>query len=388
MVQALKPGGALGLLCSNKFLTNKAGASMRRLLCSELDLHELVDLGDTRLFEAAVLPVIVSGRRQPPLGLDVRFRSIYEAKPFEGAKVETFDSPLAAMEACSSGLVADGDRYFFIKDGVLDGSAGPDLPWNPVDPDTRKKFEVLRRAEAKELGSLGKIRVGVKTTADPVFIRDDWAELRDDQRPELELLHPLLTHHEIQAWSVSEGDRQILYPHRDEDGRARPVDLSDFPKAAAYLETYRDRLAGRSYVAEAGREWFEIWVPQKPALWSRRKVVFPDIAETPRFAVDTSGAVVNGDCYWIVVDDADLADVVTAVGNSSFCTWFYDAACGNFLYSGRRRFMTQYIERLPIPSPSDELLGTIAECRSDTDQDRLDRVIWSALGLEEPRRDL
>ena len=63
MIQALAPGGALGLLCSNKFLTNRTGASLRRVLLDELQLNEIVDLGDTKLFDAAVLPVIVSGTR-------------------------------------------------------------------------------------------------------------------------------------------------------------------------------------------------------------------------------------------------------------------------------------------------------------------------------------
>ncbi|MCY4456377.1 MAG: hypothetical protein OXB90_00325, partial [Acidimicrobiaceae bacterium] len=60
-------------------------------------------------------------------------------------------------------------------------------------------------------------------------------------------------------------------------------------------------LEGRAYVIEGGRNWFEIWVPQKPALWTQQKIVFPDIADAPRFAIDRSGSIVNGDCYWMVV---------------------------------------------------------------------------------------
>ena len=88
----------------------------------------------------------------------------------------------------------------------------------------------------------------------------------------------------------------------------------------------------------------------------------------------------------MIVDDDDLADVITAVGNSSFCTWFYDAACGNFLYSGRRRFMTQYMERLPIPDPTPELVQRIREYRSAEDFTAIDALIWSALGFEQPLR--
>ena len=82
----------------------------------------------------------------------------------------------------------------------------------------------------------------------------------------------------------------------------------------------------------------------------------------------------------MVVDDDDLAEVITAVGNSNFCTWFYDAACGNFLYAGRRRFMTQYIERLPIPDPKPDLVRRIREYRSEGNYADIDKLIWLSLG--------
>lgn len=389
MIQALVPGGAIGLLCSNKFLTNRAGSSMRQLLLRELELHELVDLGDTKLFEAAVLPVIVSGSRarsRSDRAQAPRFRSIYEVKP---CQIVEEAQPLPVLEALTNrtpGVIEDSGRTFTIREGLLDGDAGSDLPWNPMDKESKARFDILRRSDTSALGDLGKIRVGVKTTADPVFIRSDWSDLSEAHRPEEELLRPLLTHHDIDRWSANLGSRKILYPHKDTNGRATAIDLDDFPRTATYLEQHRDRLEGRSYVIEAGRKWFEIWVPQKPALWALPKIVFPDIAESPRFAFDRSGAIVNGDCYWIVMEDEDVAEVVTAVGNSSFCTWFYDTACGNFLYAGRRRFMTQYVERLPIPKPTPFLADEIRSLRAGGCAEDLDALIWSALGLEQVRR--
>ena len=389
MIQALVPGGAIGLLCSNKFLTNKTGISMRQLLLRELELRELVDLGDTKLFHAAVLPVIVSGSRvkSSTNGARVpRFRAVYEAKPNQLTEQPLSMSVLDALTRQSAGVVEDSGRMFTIREGQLDREGGPELPWNPVDAEARARFGCLRQAKTTEFGAIGKIRVGVKTTADPVFIRSDWADFLERDRPEDELLRPLLTHKDIEQWSARPGSRQILYPHEDLNGRTAAIDLDRFPRAASYLELHRARLERRKYVIESGRKWSEIWVPQKPALWSQPKVVFPDIAESPRFAIDRSGAIVNGDCYWTVIDDEELAEVVVAVGNSSFCTWFYDAACGNFLYAGRRRFMTQYMERLPIPKPTPALVDEIRALRINDRADELDALVWSALGLKQVGR--
>ena len=356
MIQTLAPGGALGLLCSNKFLTNRTGSSMRRLLLRELELCELVDLGDTKLFDAAVLPVIITGTRaisNLDRPLVTRFRSVYEVAPSRLVEVPRPIPVLKALTDRTSGVIEDSGRTFAIREGLLDSDASPDRPWNPMDAESKARFVALRRSKVAELGAIGKVRVGVKTTADLVFIRADWSDLPAEQCPEENLLRPLLTHKDIKPWSASPGSRQILYPYKDSNGRAEPIDLGLFPRTATYLEQHRERLESRKYVIAAGREWFEIWVPHKPALWKKPKVVFPDIAVSPRFAIDNSGAIVNGDCYWILIEDEDLAEVVTAVGNSSFCTWFYDVACGNFLYAGRRRFMTQYMNHLPIPEAAE-----------------------------------
>src|SRR5256885_12094823 len=47
------------------------------------------------------------------------------------------------------------------------------------------------------------------------------------------------------------------------------------------LERHREALEARRYVVEAGRQWYELWVPQDPAAWEAPKLVFRDISEHP-----------------------------------------------------------------------------------------------------------
>jgi hypothetical protein len=114
-------------------------------------------------------------------------------------------------------------------------------------------------------------------------------------------------------------------------------------------------LEAREYISKSRRSWFEIWVPQNPESWSKPKIVFRDIAAVPTFWMDMDGAIVNGDCYWLTNDfkkDDDLLWLCLAVGNSSFIEVFYDHSFNNKLYAGRRRFMTQYVEKFPLPDPA------------------------------------
>jgi adenine-specific DNA-methyltransferase len=99
-------------------------------------------------------------------------------------------------------------------------------------------------------------------------------------------------------------------------------------------------------------------VPQNPDAWKHRKIVFRDISEQPEFWLDTSGAIVNGDCYWIEINDDVFEDVVylaLAIANSKFIEKYYDVKFNTKLYSGKRRYMSQYVEQFPIPLYSSEL---------------------------------
>jgi hypothetical protein len=249
---------------------------------------------------------------------------------------------------------------------------------------------------------IGKIRVGVKTCADDVFIRSDWTDICDEIEPEL--LRPLITHHIARRFKAQGSDRprRILYPHEAIDGSRGPVDLSKYPVSREYLERYRAILEGRKYVLEAGRKWYEIWVPQDPAAWERPKLVLRDIADRPTFWLDMEESIVNGDCYWLVASnshDADLLWLAAAVANSTFAESFYDHRFNNKLYAGRRRFMTQYVEQFPLPDPQSPIARTLIERAKEIYQllpsgdaraleHELDACVWTAFGLdaEEVRR--
>lgn len=363
MTPRLVEGGVLGLLCSNRFLTTQGGRSLRSLLLRDYDIAELWDLGDTKLFAASVLPALVVARRaHEPAGRPGAFVRVYEDAPRTG-EPRPADSLLDALDGGAEGAVAVGGRVFAIERGELVDPA-PDRPWRVTSSRGSRWLATVERRSAGRFGDVGRIRVGVKTTADSVFIRPRWDDLPEEARPEGALLHPLLTHRVAARWRASDdpgGARSVLYPHELRDGRRGAVDLARFPRAAAYLEPHRTRLEGRDYLRAAGRAWYEIWVPHQPGAWAAPKLVWPDISDRPRFFLDGSGAIVNGDCYWLSCGDRseDEVALALAVANSSFALRHYDLCCGNRLYSGRRRFVTQYLEALPMPEASGAALRDV-----------------------------
>jgi methylase of polypeptide subunit release factors len=397
MANVLKAGGVLGLLTSNRFLTVKSGASLRHLLRNEFDLEAIYDLGDTKLFAAAVLPVIVVARKQRASNASCVFDRVYEYRPNAEAATPAHECA-GVLDAFRDhnvkGLVRTNTGTFRIERGVL-AAADNDEAWSLSTSDYR---EWLNRVEAQRgcsFDDVANIRVGIKTTADEVFIRDDWESLPNRLQPEAELLHPLLTHIETERWIPTSPRRKVLYTHAVENGKRVAIKLKDYPRARAYLESHKERLSSRRYVIEAGRQWYEIWVPHNPLDWTRPKIASPDISEEPRFCFDPSGAIVNGDCYWMTLRPGFKSDwllLLLAVANSSFVTRYYDIAFHNKLYAGRRRFMTQYIKKFPLPrleAPvAQRIIQVVGEriakkARDEARESEIDQLVWESFGLVE-----
>lgn len=356
MSRLLADDGVLALLCSNRFMTTRSGAAMRSILAAEFRLHRIIDLGDTRLFPAAVLPaIVIASRGRPPAGSTARFVRIERASTLGQDRPEQHASLLEALASGARGSIRVGQSGFRIVRGTFRPGSDGRTTWSLLSDRERAWIEQVERRTARRFAEVVHIRVGIKSTADQVFVRQDWDALPADRRPEQRLLRPLLDRSVAAAYRASAAPRlRVLYPHQVEAGLRRAVPLEDHPHARAYLEQHRRRLAGRRYVTEAKRNWYELWVPHDPDGWAQTKIVTPDISDRPRFFLDESGAVVQGNCYWMTLrpghSRTDLL-LILAVANSSLALRYYDLVCANRLYSGRRRFITQYLNRFPLPDP-------------------------------------
>lgn len=391
IAQVLKPKGVAGIIVSNRFMTTRSGASVRQALLERFSLQHIIDFGDSKLFTAAVLPAVLIANGQQDVGGNLPgFSSLYETHEASSAEVMT---PIDAMRHSGVVQVIDG-RRFLVQHGLLNTSGTLNGVWRIATKATDSWLATVKAHTWKTFGEIGKIRVGVKSCADKVFIRTDWHSLAEDSRPEL--LRPLITHHIARRFKAIEPktQREILYPHEVIQGLRQAVDLSLYPKSLAYLSCHRTRLESRKYLIEAGREWYELWVPQEPSAWSQTKLVFRDIAKEPTFWIDKDGSVVNGDCYWMICnsDQTDILWLAAAVGNSHFIERFYDSCFHNKLYAGRRRFMTQYVEKFPLPDPlsdiskqiiakSKQIYECISFSNTDLLQEELEEMVWRAFGL-------
>ena len=424
IAKSMRPDAVAGMIVSNRFMSTKSGKGVREAFANEYRVQHVWDFGDTKLFDAAVLPAVIvaTGSQLPGKSADnanrnrnkgVRFSSVYETSGSATniARPRTAENVVAAVArrptASSSCVRIDDGRELTVQHGRLDTGEDSSQVWRLATRKSNQWLATVRKRTWKLFGDIGSIRVGVKTCADRVFIRDDWDSLGKQQRPEL--LKRLTTHHvarPFRAKAPGNGKKakQILYPHRATGKRngersgatsQLSIDLDKYPNSKAYLLSHAKTLKSRKYVTNAGRQWYEIWVPQDPAQWKKTKLVFRDIAAEPCFWIDKAGSVINGDCYWMTCDDSKLENLLwlaAAVGNSTFIEQFYDHRFHNKLYAGRRRFLTQYVREFPLPKPSLKRSQQIIEIaksihaapdhkEAPAKMEKVNRLVWQSFGL-------
>ncbi|MEF1192102.1 N-6 DNA methylase, partial [Vibrio parahaemolyticus] len=93
MSKCLSEDGVAGVIVSNRFLTTKGTGALRQSLYDLYDIYNIWDFGDTKLFEAAVLPaVLLFSLRKNNVETPTNFCSIYEtndeAKSFSETPVD------------------------------------------------------------------------------------------------------------------------------------------------------------------------------------------------------------------------------------------------------------------------------------------------------------
>lgn len=386
--------GFMATITSNRFLSIKSGKVIRDYLLDNLDVKEIYDLGDTKLFEGiAVLPALVfSQNKSSSCQKSPVFKTIYETTINEYKDIRDLDSIVDVLSSETDEIFSTNSRFYEYKVGNLELDGSEDAVWTISNKKTKDWLSKVEENTWKKFKEVSKTRVGVKSTADKIFIRTDWEDFKNPP----ELLRELITSQYANPFhaKLPKKKKRIIYPHIIVDNEKTVVDLDEYPNAKSYFEEHKEKLSSRKYLIDAGRAWYSLWVPHNPKLWERPKIVFHDISEKPKFWIDLDGRIVNGECYWITLNedvDDNLLWLCLAVANSLFIEKYYDHKFNNKLYSGKRRFMKQYVEQFPLPDPNNRISKDLAELAKEIALnpskdnhdliDRINQLVFEAFGV-------
>ncbi|WP_018267791.1 Eco57I restriction-modification methylase domain-containing protein [Methylosinus sp. LW4] len=328
-VRLLREGGRLGFISSSSFFRTGAGESLRRFLAENATVESVVDFGDVRVFDDVVTyPAIVTLKKSADRG-DLSFLLLKDRAPKDlEAEFAENARPMPQARLGAAFWRFEVEALARLRDKIAQGR------------------KTLRETYGAPLW-------GIKTGLNDAFVIDGAtrdALVAADPRS-AEILKPYCRGGSIGRWRAAREDWLV-------DAPKGAFDIAEYPAVAAWLAPLRERLERRA----TRQKWFELQQAQLAyrAGFAAPKIVFPDISQGPKFALDESGGLIDATCFCLPC--ADLA--LLAFLNSRLC-WFVLHAVSNPLRGGkwRLRLKAQYLEPLPLPdlaSPVAERLVALA----------------------------
>lgn len=365
----LKKDGKLCLITSNKYLTANYGVGIRTYLSNSKHVRGIVDLYDTKFFGAAVLPAIIlceNNRNDEHVKYIGIKSTIKESTHVCADTSELFEYIINGININGHVVELDTNRFEItssLVDIPLDGKTWNFSSGNEID--LKSKLEEKKYCELKDLLD---VCVGIKTTADTVFVKPMTRKFIEECGFEEEVIYPLIQSFDVDKWKISWGeskkDRYIMYPHYEENGTMSAIPLEKIPNAKKYLDSNATLLKGRKYLTESKtRQWYECWVPQKLSKFQKTKIITRDIVSHNSFAMDDMGMLCQGNTFFLnrhdtifcsrysELNDEDFYPFMLGVLNSKVME-YYQKMISGCLYSQKYRYTTTNLNRWPIPEIS------------------------------------
>ncbi len=357
----LASGGALGFICADRWMKNRYGAPLRKLVAEQYHLKIYVDMTGTDAFnqEVDAYPAITVICREP--GGPTRIAHCPEISATSLAK-------LSALLTSSSPLAAGGEVH------EMEGVAAGESPWLIESGD---QLALLRRLE-KEFPLLEetgcKVGIGVATGADKIYI-GDYAAL--DVEPECKL--PLVMTRDIQSGEVQWRGQGVINPFGNGDEVA---DLAAYPRLRQYLEQHRAQIARRHCAQKNPAGWYRTIDRIFPALCHKPKLLIPDIKGEAHIVFEAGEYYPHHNLYYVTSDIWDLR-ALQAVLLSSISRLFV-AIYSTKMRGGFLRFQAQYLRRIRLPQwrdVPDALREELRDAAIRRDLDACNRAVFSLYGL-------
>ncbi|MDP2658918.1 MAG: Eco57I restriction-modification methylase domain-containing protein [Candidatus Deferrimicrobium sp.] len=321
----LEPGGVLGFICADRWMKNRYGGPLRRMVSVGYHLRHYVDMVDTPAFhsEVSAYPAITIIAREEQGKTRLAHRPEVNRKSLSKLATE-MTGPAGSL----TGSVKE----------VVDVAIG-DAPWILESFD---QLAVVRRLEAtfptmEEAGC--RVGIGVATGADRVFIAP-YETL--DVEPDRKL--PLVTTKDIASGVVRWLGSGVVNPFRDDGGL---VDLRQYPKLAAYLGEHEELVRKRNVARNNPTNWFRTIDRIYPELARKPKLLIPDIKGKAHIVFEGGKLYPHHNLYYITSEEWNLR-ALRAVLLSGIARLFV-STYSTKMRGGFLRFQAQYLRRIRLP---------------------------------------
>lgn len=331
----LKQNGSLCFITSNKFFRAAYGKKMREFFTTQVTLSKIIDFRHLPVFDATAYPAIISALNKKtdndPILQTTTIQEIGDIHNISHA-LEQY-----AVESKVSEMPVDG--------------------WVLAEGAVKTLLQKVRSRGTPLKDYVGRFSYGIKTGLNEAFAISEKkkSELLSNDPKSDDLIKPWLRGKDIKKWHNSKSNLfAIIVPY------GFHKKLENYPAILNHLKGFEDKLRARGQ-CEGTRNspgtqqhhWLEL--DNNPneafiATFSTPKITWGNLATSPKFTYDETGAFISAPAN--IIPTVDLA--LLGILNSPVCHWLIslDAAerSGGYL-----EFKPMYVGKIPIPDVSDDV---------------------------------
>ena len=355
--------GQLGFICADRWMKNRYGGPLRRLVAEHFHLKTYVDMFGTPAFHAEVIayPAITIIAR-PSKG-KARPTRIAHRPEIAAAILTRLAAELTAPKLPKHSTARE-----------MEGVAAGAEPWILESSD---QLALVRQLEASfpTIEDAGcKVGIGVATGADGAFIgRYDELDVEPDRKL------PLVMTGDILTGEVEWRGLGVINPFADAGGL---VNLADYPRLKQYLEARKPEIARRHVAQKAPANWYRTIDRITPALAAKPKLLIPDIKGEAHVVHEDGRLYPHHNLYFITSETWDLK-ALQAVLMSGIARLFV-AIYSTRMHGGFLRFQAQYLRRIRLPewqNVPDNIKRALIAAAERGDQAACNKAVFKLYGL-------
>ncbi|MBE2278876.1 MAG: Eco57I restriction-modification methylase domain-containing protein [Ignavibacteriaceae bacterium] len=303
--------GKVNFICSNRWMKNKYGEQLRKLLNSSYHISLIVEIDCDEVFDEKVTayPAITLIENKNSTGF------------FEG-KIEKL-SQLSQLKK-SFHLGNDKECKFLFSGQILNSN-----------------FSTIEE-------QCFKIGIGSATGADNIFIRC----IKDFGNIEKDVLIPMVKSENIIDGKIIDVDQALLNP----DGLFSQcfINSNHYPNAEKYLEANREKLSNRYIAKKNPEKWYKTIDKIDPLLTKRPKILIPDIKKNGSSIVLDCGNYYPHHNIYFITHCANEIIPLQVLGAFLLSDNIYKQMQNNsvLMRGGYFRWQAQNLRKLKIPKLS------------------------------------
>ncbi len=320
----LKNSGHLCFITSNKWMRAKYGMATRKYFLDETTIKQLIDFGDSPIFEAAttytnILIFAKGASETEPKVWDLS--RVYKKETFLDKMIE---------HSVPTDAIFSTESFLIMPKHLTDIKNQIEAVGTPL-----KEWDIS-------------INYGIKTGYNEAFIISK--EKRDkliaaDPKSD-EILKPVLRGKDIKRYHAEFAGLWLINSHngyfdKDRNEQIKPVDIDLYPAVKKYLDTYWETISKRQ---DRGVTPYNLRNCAYVGGFERDKIIWLEMSPISNFTLSKDAIFVLNTAY---IMTGNSLKYLLAILNSCLLSWYFPFISTD-IRGHTRRYIKQYVENFPI----------------------------------------